>query len=873
MGNADDAMLPSGWRVGPSADFTFAKERTTRSAGTSGTDALTSASPGVVYNFASGDNLTSTDRAVGFLSTPDNVQNKNLHAGFQNNSGSTLSEIHLSYDIEKYRTGIRSTDLRFFYGFDGVVWTEVTGALQHYDADAATAVINPPTTVTKNVALSNLSIPDQSAFYLRWFYVPSTVNSTQALGIDNFSISFNGSALPRNLTWNGAAGANWDDSSPIWKDSGGNGTTWSDSAPDNALLVAPASGVSTSITLASPRTAGKITFDAGETSYSLSGASITLKGSGGIGITANSSATINSPLVLDAPQQWDVAAGRVVTANGVLSGTSLTKTGNGTLVLTNANTYSGPTLISAGELRADNSSGSATGNGPVTVNAGGKLSGSGTVAGSVTVGNGGAVALAAGAGALQVGSLTLNSSSVQFSFGGGGYHSLNISGPLDVLDATTIQLINPPTWQEFSGVLIDYSGPALSDAAFGRLSLAYSAPCLADVELLQHDKANTQIVLYLHMSLAPPSWKGGSGSWANPCNWLSGHPSGAFYSSGFASVVTLDGDQTSQGLIFSSSTSYTIAPPGSLTLSGGQIYVAGASHFITAPLILPNGAPITVDTGASLDISGGLSLAAAKTIQKTGRGILKVSGPLSMGSGSVLDVAGGAVRLNSNAGTPENPTMSVNIHADGSGSDAVLTLGADQDWTALTITNGPGKQGLDLNSPTTAGGFHALRIKASDLQGAKAALAASIRSAAANPGDGIFDSGIASHQNSAVGIAIVNNLILIRPTRLGDLNLDGVVTISDLIELASNFNSTNKTWQEGDLNNDGVVTISDFIDLASNFNVTYSGQTIPLSQSDREALDAFAAAHGVAIPEPASIAIIFFSSLAALRPRRLQFTK
>ncbi|HEV8608057.1 MAG TPA: hypothetical protein VGQ99_22165 [Tepidisphaeraceae bacterium] len=48
------------------------------------------------------------------------------------------------------------------------------------------------------------------------------------------------------------------------------------------------------------------------------------------------------------------------------------------------------------------------------------------------------------------------------------------------------------------------------------------------------------------------------------------------------------------------------------------------------------------------------------------------------------------------------------------------------------------------------------------------------------------------------------------------LNLDKMVTISDFIDLSSNFDQMG-SWRQGDGNYDKTVTISDFIDLAANF--------------------------------------------------------
>jgi autotransporter-associated beta strand protein len=69
------------------------------------------------------------------------------------------------------------------------------------------------------------------------------------------------------------------------------------------------------------------------------------------------------------------------------SGGSLTKIGNGMLVLDGENTYSGGTAIKGGKLVINNTTGSGTGSGPVEVSAG-QLGGGGIIGGDVTVGDG-----------------------------------------------------------------------------------------------------------------------------------------------------------------------------------------------------------------------------------------------------------------------------------------------------------------------------------------------------------------------------------------------------------------------------------------------------------------------------------------------------
>jgi autotransporter-associated beta strand protein len=86
---------------------------------------------------------------------------------------------------------------------------------------------------------------------------------------------------------------------------------------------------------------------------------------------------------------------------------TLIKTGSGTMVLSGANLYQGGTTVSEGTLLVNNTSGSGTGTGGVTVQTGGTLGGNGTISNTVTVQSGGILSPGASIGKLTVEGLTL----------------------------------------------------------------------------------------------------------------------------------------------------------------------------------------------------------------------------------------------------------------------------------------------------------------------------------------------------------------------------------------------------------------------------------------------------------------------------------
>ncbi len=142
----------------------------------------------------------------------------------------------------------------------------------------------------------------------------------------------------------------------------------------------------------------------------------------------------------------------------------LTKSGIGTLTLSGSNNYAGPTNVNGGTLLVNNTTGSGTGTGAVTVNAA-TLGGTGSIGGAVTVNSGGTLAPGASIESLAAGALTLNNGSTfayeldTVSING---DLLKVNGALDINATSTLSLADlSASTALLAGIkltLINYSG-------------------------------------------------------------------------------------------------------------------------------------------------------------------------------------------------------------------------------------------------------------------------------------------------------------------------------------------------------------------------------------------------------------------------------
>jgi autotransporter-associated beta strand protein len=365
------------------------------------------------------------------------VNGGSLTASASGNIGTGSSGLLVSAGSAAFNGGL-TTDL----GGDNVNLIEVTGG----------TLTAASLTLGRTSLINNSTQPTAGSTADGLYVDGGTVNLTGNLNIGNTSTAVESSANARmdagSLTVGGTVyiGLN---NTGRWSDLDVNGGTLS--VPDTAtgisvggayageevLLVRAGTATTGKITLGQTGdgggaynvdlTGGSLYVGAGGLTQSGGGTATIILAGGVLGATANWSSAL--PMTLGGSTLLAADASGVahnITLTGVLGGSTLAKTGGGTLTLSGASTYNGATTISSGTLLVNGSIGS----GAVTVASGATLGGSGVIAGSVTWSSGALASFAVGS-PLTVGAVVLNDNPVTVSVPGstplaaGSYPLLN----------------------------------------------------------------------------------------------------------------------------------------------------------------------------------------------------------------------------------------------------------------------------------------------------------------------------------------------------------------------------------------------------------------------------------------------------------------
>jgi autotransporter-associated beta strand protein len=384
------------------------------------------------------------------------------------------------------------------------------------------------------------------------------------------------------------------------------------------------------------------------------------------------------------------------------------------------------TNINGGRLVVNNTTGSATGNGPVNVNSTATLTGQGIMSGLVTVASGATIIPGLnGVGSLNAGSFTMAAgSTMKWESNGTTSDIVNVTNNDGLtINGGTVEIYNEDTTDPFTGIgtfnLFAYTG-AIGGSGVASLTAAESTKIAG--QTYTFGVSAGFVTLRIGFPLPQSYWNvDADGNWTLASNWTAnGVPNAvsAIANLGGAPgvtptaprTVTLNAPVTLGVLNFNSPQQFTLAGTNALTFDdldvAATLKVESGDHLITAPLInTTNGLLADVKNVANtLTVQGDISGNGGLT--KAGPGTLILTADNTYGDfNTVTSIGAGVLQLGDGGTTgsiagPISNSGTLRINLSGS-----LTLNSPISGTGSVEFTGTGTTTLSVantfSGPTT----------------------------------------------------------------------------------------------------------------------------------------------------------------------------
>jgi autotransporter-associated beta strand protein len=547
--------------------------------------------------------------------------------------------------------------------------------------------------------------------------------------------------------------------------------------------------------------------------------------------------SILAGLTLAGAATIDLNGNNVTYANSIgnLGAGSMTVT-NGTLTLDGASAYSGGTTVAnfAG-LIVNNTTGSATGTGPVTVDPYATLGGAGAIVGNVTWLPGALAGFTQGSPMTISGAITLNSNTV----------TVNVPGttPLPIGSYTLMNYTDVPDSAGSFNPAPVYAGAGVAAATISTISTSGGV-----VSLSVTSSGGVSGV-----------WDSAAdGNWSSSANWLNGvvpgkNPGDAALfgvsSNSSLTTVNLDQNETVGEITMTNANSFAISNSGGYTLALNNgieaatiIVTAGTANSIQTAVSVTNAVDVTVSAGAALSIPGAIANADPTgknpgTLVVNAAGTFALSGnnsygPQGPGAAGTTFGGGGLLQVGSSAALglgdldilgPDNSTLQAGASVTlgnniDIGTGAIATV--DSQGYAITLSGAISDSGsltkigggtLTLSGANSYSGLTTLNagivsISADNNLGGSAETAVVL-----NGGDLLGAPGASLQRNINIGPAAgaTGATALLDAAAGGTFTINGVIA-SDGNSGANNLVVNSQTGSTGTLELEGADTFTGF---------------------------------------------------------------